>query len=118
MPRAQLSQIRGNEGNKSSWLKHYDDNDDEEDEHKVETAEDAGSTREGWEKLWGEYQAIHAKNNIRSSFYQTDTTLNVDFFVKNVPKDSFNVDAQSQSVSRIIANPLLLTRLGNAKKYV
>lgn len=29
MPRAQLSQIRGNEGNKSSWLKHYDDNDDE-----------------------------------------------------------------------------------------
>ena len=45
MPRAQLSQIRGNEGNKSSWLKHYDDNDDEGDgdEHDDVDAEDAAS---------------------------------------------------------------------------
>lgn len=60
---------------------------------------DEASRKATWEELWAQYRAIHAKNDIRSSFYQTDTTLNVDFFVKNVPKDEFQVHAQADSVS-------------------
>lgn len=61
----------------------------------------AGPTtgREGWETLWNQFRAVHSKKDIRSSFYQTDTTLNVDFFVKNVDKEQLKVDTQSNKVS-------------------
>lgn len=51
-----------------------------------------------WEELWNQYRTVHAKSDIRSSFYQTDTTLNVDIFVRNVPKEEFKVEAQQDSV--------------------
>ncbi|KAI1640690.1 SGS domain-containing protein [Biscogniauxia mediterranea] len=56
------------------------------------------SVRDAWEKVWKQYHVVHAKHDIRSSFYQTDTTVNVDFFVKNVSKDSLIVDSQPQRV--------------------
>lgn len=55
--------------------------------------------KEGWESLWNQFRAVHGKKDIRSSFYQSDRTLNVDLFVKNVDKDSLQVDAQAESVS-------------------
>ncbi|KAI0599289.1 SGS domain-containing protein [Biscogniauxia sp. FL1348] len=71
------------------------DNDDE-----AETTPGASETsvRDAWEKVWKQYHVVHAKHDIRSSFYQTDTTVNVDFFVKNVSKDSLTVDSQPQRV--------------------
>ncbi len=62
-------------------------------------AKSEASSKVTWEKLWNQFRTLHAKNDVRSSFYQTDTTLNVDFFVKNVPKDEFKVDAQTDGVS-------------------
>lgn len=59
---------------------------------------DEAARKAAWEELWNQYNSLHAKNNVRSSFYQTDTTLNVDIFVKNVPKEEFKVDAQEDSV--------------------
>ncbi|KAI5918870.1 SGS domain-containing protein [Camillea tinctor] len=56
------------------------------------------SVRDAWEKVWKQYHVVHAKHDIRSSFYQTDTTVNVDFFVKNVSKDSLTIDSQPQRV--------------------
>ncbi|KXJ93481.1 SGS domain-domain-containing protein [Microdochium bolleyi] len=55
--------------------------------------------KEGWENLWSQFRAVHGKKDIRSSFYQSDRTLNVDFFIKNVDKDSLQVDVQTDSVS-------------------
>ncbi|KAI0123344.1 SGS domain-containing protein [Xylariales sp. AK1849] len=52
-----------------------------------------------WDDIWNIFRAVHAKNDIRTDFYQSDTTLNVSFFVKNVSKDGFEVDAHEQSVS-------------------
>ena len=61
---------------------------------------DETSRKAAWEQLWDQYRAVHAKNDVRSSFYQTDTTLTVDVFVKNIPKDEFKVDAKDDSVGR------------------
>ncbi|KAI1865333.1 uncharacterized protein JN550_008381 [Neoarthrinium moseri] len=58
---------------------------------------DSGSW--AWDDVWREFRAEHAKHDIRTDFYQNDTTLNVSFFVKNVPKDEFRVDAQEQRVT-------------------
>lgn len=55
--------------------------------------------KEGWENMWSQFRAVHSKKDIRSSFYQSDRTLNVDFFVKNVDKDSLQIDARPDSVS-------------------
>ncbi|KAH7033611.1 SGS domain-containing protein [Microdochium trichocladiopsis] len=64
-------------------------------------AQPSGPTtgKEGWENLWSQFRAVHGKKDIRSSFYQSDRTLNVDFFVKNVDKDSLQVDADLDSVT-------------------
>ncbi|KAI0471488.1 SGS domain-containing protein [Xylariaceae sp. FL0804] len=60
---------------------------------------DEATTRDAWEKLWEQYRTLHTKKSIRTSFYQTDSRLNVDIFVKNVDKDALTVNAQSQSVT-------------------
>lgn len=60
--------------------------------------EGEAARKAAWEELWNRYRAAHGKKDIRSSYYQTDTTLNVDFFVKNVPKDDFKADVQADKV--------------------
>ncbi|RYO73767.1 hypothetical protein DL766_004875 [Monosporascus sp. MC13-8B] len=76
---------------------------------------DETSKKQAWEKLWNDFSTLHAKNNIRSSYYQTDTTLNVDLFVKNVPRDEFNVDAQNDSVT---LGPIPNTRTGRVQLFL
>ncbi|KAL7625827.1 Cochaperone protein [Parahypoxylon ruwenzoriense] len=78
-----------------------DDDDDDQKDYKAETDKPSVSNGAGaeapeldtWEKLWERYRIIHARNNIRSSFYQTESTINADFFVKNVPADRFSLEA-------------------------
>ncbi|CAJ2506521.1 Uu.00g006510.m01.CDS01 [Anthostomella pinea] len=60
---------------------------------------DETSQADPWEKIWKQYKVVYGKNAIRSNFYQTDTTLNIDFFVKNVPKDDFKIHARPESVT-------------------
>ncbi|KAI1099574.1 SGS-domain-containing protein [Jackrogersella minutella] len=57
-----------------------------------------GPESDAWKLLYERFFAGHARNSIRSSFYQTDTTINVDFFVKNVPADRFSVASESHKV--------------------
>lgn len=51
-----------------------------------------------WDDIWNQFRAVHAKNDIRTDFYQNDSSLNISFFVKNVPKDDLKVDSKDQSV--------------------
>ncbi|KAI1340756.1 SGS domain-containing protein [Xylariaceae sp. FL0016] len=57
------------------------------------------ATEDAWETIWKQYRIMYGKKAIRTSFYQTDTTVNIDFFIKNVPKDEFKVDAKTDSVA-------------------
>ncbi|RYP78014.1 hypothetical protein DL769_003286 [Monosporascus sp. CRB-8-3] len=76
---------------------------------------DEASKKQAWEKLWNEFRTLHAKNDIRSSYYQTDTTLSVDLFVKNVPKDEFKVDTQTDSVT---LGPIPNTHTGQVQLFL
>ncbi|KAI1135598.1 SGS-domain-containing protein [Hypoxylon sp. FL0543] len=69
-----------------------DDNNDD--------SEEVGSKvdPEAWAILYKRFTAAYAANSIRSSFYQTESTINADFFVKNVPADRLTVTAESQKV--------------------
>ncbi|KAI1505784.1 SGS domain-containing protein [Biscogniauxia marginata] len=88
---------------------------DDNKETEASTSANESSNRDAWEKIWKQYRVVHAKNDIRSSFYQTDTTVNVDFFVKNVPKDSFTVDAQPRSVK---LGPIPNTHTGSIQLFL
>ncbi|KAI1078692.1 SGS domain-containing protein [Whalleya microplaca] len=76
---------------------------------------DEGSTCDTWEKVWEKYRALHAKNDIRTDYYQTNTAMNVEFFVKNVPKENFNVEAESQSV---VLSPIPNTLTGSIHLFL
>ncbi|KAH6652540.1 SGS domain-containing protein [Truncatella angustata] len=52
-----------------------------------------------WDDVWNQFQAEHRKHDIRTDWYETDTTANVSLFVKNLPKDSVKVDSREQSVT-------------------
>lgn len=51
-----------------------------------------------WEDVFKQFRAQHIKNDVRTDFYQSDSTVNASFFVKNVPADGFKVEAGEQSV--------------------
>ena len=51
-----------------------------------------------WEDVFKQFRAQHIKDDVRTDFYQSDSTINVSFFVKNVPADGFKVEAGEQSV--------------------
>ncbi|KAH8664424.1 SGS domain-containing protein [Xylariales sp. PMI_506] len=59
----------------------------------------SSSSEYSWEKVWNDLKTIHNKNEVRTDFYQTDSSLNVSFFVKNVSKDDLKVDAQEQKIT-------------------
>ncbi|KAI8963088.1 SGS-domain-containing protein [Daldinia sp. FL1419] len=71
---------------------------DETEADAVPSAKDEDAKRDAWEKVWNQFSTAFGANSIRSSFYQTDTTINADFFVKNVPAERFSVTTQSQKV--------------------
>ncbi|KAI1419716.1 SGS-domain-containing protein [Xylaria sp. FL1777] len=51
-----------------------------------------------WEKVWARYQVSYVKHNIRCSFYQSETKLTVDIFVKNLATELITVVSESQAV--------------------
>ncbi|KAI1176072.1 oxidosqualene:lanosterol cyclase [Nemania sp. FL0916] len=58
----------------------------------------ATSSRGDWEKLWEQYHAMYTKHKIRCSFYQTETGLTVDVFLKNLLKDQVTIDSRSNTI--------------------
>ncbi|KAJ8127988.1 hypothetical protein O1611_g5648 [Lasiodiplodia mahajangana] len=56
------------------------------------------STRDDWEKLWAQYDTMYKKHKLRFSFYQTETSLTVDIFVKNLSPQQVAVDSQPQII--------------------
>ncbi|KAI5859519.1 SGS-domain-containing protein [Durotheca rogersii] len=64
-----------------------------------DTSRASGSTRDAWERLWKQYRVVHAKNSVRTSFYQNDATLTIDFFAKNVPADRFALQADFENLT-------------------
>lgn len=52
-----------------------------------------------WSNIWELYEKEAKKRQVRTDWYESDTTANVSLFVKNVPKESVKVDSQEQSVS-------------------
>lgn len=56
------------------------------------------SSRDAWEKIWARYHDMYTKHKVRCSFYQTETSLTVDIFLKNLSKEQVLVDTESQSV--------------------
>ncbi|KAI0007347.1 SGS domain-containing protein [Xylariaceae sp. FL0662B] len=92
------------------------ENVDDIDDGKVnEVNEDNAGNRDSWEGIWEKYIVLHTKNDIRTDYYQSDKTLNVDFFVKNVPKEGFNVEADTRSVT---LGPIPTTSNGSIKLFL
>ncbi|KAI1086183.1 SGS-domain-containing protein [Rostrohypoxylon terebratum] len=61
---------------------------------------DAGDNHEDdWSVLYKEYVACRTKNLIKTSFYQSNNTINADLFVKNVPADRFSATAEGQKLT-------------------
>ncbi|KAI1391643.1 SGS-domain-containing protein [Hypoxylon trugodes] len=56
------------------------------------------SVTDSWKPIWELFVDRYAANSIRSSLYQTDTTLHVDFFIKDKPKH-FTVEATDHEVT-------------------
>ncbi|KAI0135858.1 SGS-domain-containing protein [Daldinia grandis] len=71
---------------------------------------DEDAKRDAWEKLWKRFSIAFAAKSIRSSFYQTDTAISVDFFVKNVPADRFTVSTQPH---KVVMGPISNTDSGS-----
>ncbi|KAI1313236.1 SGS-domain-containing protein [Xylaria venustula] len=66
---------------------------------KDEDMDDEMDTSSGnLEELWSRYQTLNNRHKIRCSFYQTDTTLTVDVFVKNLSPGQVTVNTESQVV--------------------
>ncbi|KAJ2987698.1 hypothetical protein NUW58_g4360 [Xylaria curta] len=59
------------------------------------TANDSGSS---WQNLWTSYSNMYKTLNIRCSYYQTETTLTVDIFVKNLSPQQVDIDSKAQSI--------------------
>ncbi|KAF3056290.1 Protein SGT1 like protein A [Daldinia childiae] len=72
--------------------------------------QDEDAKRDAWEKVWKQFSTAFVSKSIRSSFYQTDTTINADFFVKNVPADRFDVSTQPQ---KVVMGPISNTDSGS-----
>ncbi|KAI1772997.1 SGS-domain-containing protein [Hypoxylon cercidicola] len=66
---------------------------------KTASAPNETAGRHVLEKLWEQFREVHAKKAIRSSFYQTDTTLTADLFVKNTDASRFSVTADEQKIT-------------------
>ncbi|KAI0110529.1 SGS-domain-containing protein [Hypoxylon sp. NC0597] len=93
---------------------------DDDDDIEANTAAQANSQprkydQKAWKLLYERFTAAYAANSIRSSFYQTESTVNVDFFVKNVPADQFSVTAESQ---KVIMGPIPNIHPGSIQVYL
>ncbi|RYC58874.1 hypothetical protein CHU98_g7351 [Xylaria longipes] len=73
-------------------------------------APNATSGRGAWEKLWDQYHDMYTQQKIRCSFYQTETSLTVDIFLKNLSSEQVTIDSEPQAIK---INPAHGVSLGN-----
>ncbi|KAI1808242.1 SGS-domain-containing protein [Daldinia bambusicola] len=59
---------------------------------------DENAKRDAWKDVWRQFFSAFVEKSVRSSFYQTNTTINADLFIKNVPADRFAVSTQPRKV--------------------
>ncbi|KAI3316966.1 SGS-domain-containing protein [Xylariaceae sp. AK1471] len=59
----------------------------------------AASGRDAWEKLWSQYHTMYLKHKVRCSFYQTETSLTVDVFLKNLSQGQVAIDSRSGAIT-------------------
>ncbi|KAI0201183.1 SGS-domain-containing protein [Astrocystis sublimbata] len=66
----------------------------------VSTTNVASSTsgHGAWEKIWAQYHEVYTQQKIRCSFYQTDTSLTVDLFLKNLTPAQVAVNSMTQAI--------------------
>ena len=58
-----------------------------------------GAAPDTWEQEWSRYQAEYKKHKLRYSFYQSETGLNIDIFVKNLSSEQVTVESSSHTVT-------------------
>ncbi|KAI2633985.1 SGS-domain-containing protein [Xylaria nigripes] len=56
------------------------------------------SGRDAWEGLWNRYRTMYMKHKIRCSFYQTETSLTVDIFLKNLSPEQIAIESRSRAI--------------------
>ncbi|KAI0376505.1 SGS-domain-containing protein [Hypomontagnella monticulosa] len=97
----------GHPGRKVTIVDKYPEPSDEVEQERTNVALDtdsgAGDTEKAGvqtlEEIWKQYLTTRATNTIRSNFYQTNATINIDFFVKNIRKDDFRITAENQTLT-------------------
>jgi suppressor of G2 allele of SKP1 len=57
------------------------------------------SGRDAWEKLWVQYNTMYSKYKVRCSFYQTETSLTVDVFLKNLSPGQVAIDSKPGAIT-------------------
>jgi len=54
--------------------------------------------RDAWEDVWKKYHTMYSKQKIRCSFYQTDSRLTVDVFLKNLTPEQVAINCDSRAI--------------------
>ncbi|KAI0396767.1 SGS-domain-containing protein [Xylariaceae sp. FL0594] len=52
-----------------------------------------------WEDVYNKYHAMYTKQKIRYSFYQTDSSLTIDIFVKGLTSEKVSINCESRAIS-------------------
>ncbi|KAI1360131.1 hypothetical protein F5Y08DRAFT_317974 [Xylaria arbuscula] len=69
-----------------------------------DTAQDAADEAvDPWEQVWTQYETEWHKHKIRHSFYQTDTGLTIDIFVKNLSPEQAVIESYPDAIKIIPA---------------
>ncbi|KAI1819006.1 SGS-domain-containing protein [Xylaria intraflava] len=58
----------------------------------------AAETYNNWKNLWQQYRLMYMKHKIRCSFYQSETTLSIDIFLKNLSSDQITIDCKPRII--------------------
>ncbi|KAI1435945.1 SGS-domain-containing protein [Xylaria sp. CBS 124048] len=58
----------------------------------------ATSTRHNWNTLLQQYHRMYMARRIPSSFYQTETSLTIDIFLKNLSKEHVTIDCKANAI--------------------
>ncbi|KAI1733508.1 SGS-domain-containing protein [Xylaria scruposa] len=80
-----------------------DDHAGGESSNTADTPARATSGRDAWEGLWGDYHFIYAQQKIRCSFYQTETSLTVDIFLRKLSPENVTIKSEPRAIKIIPA---------------
>ncbi|KAI0854655.1 SGS-domain-containing protein [Xylaria cubensis] len=72
------------------------------------------SSRDAWERVWIQYHDMYAQQRIRCSFYQNETSLTVDIFLKNLSQDKVAIESKPRAIKITPAEGVSLGSYGGA----